>query len=93
MSRVVRRVHLERDEDVSGVSGVGKVAYGCVFPDGAVVLRWDTEVSSTTIYNSVSDLLKIVGHGGRTRLVWDDDHNGVPFNLLNKPFDGTRSGD
>lgn len=66
-----RLLHLERDEDVSGVSGTGRVAYGCEFPDGTVVLRWDTRVSSTVFYNSVVDLMLIVGHSGRTRIIYD----------------------
>lgn len=70
--RKARRLHLERDEDVSGVSGTGTVAFGCQFPDGTVVLRWDTQVSSTVFYENVGDLETIVGHGGRTRIVWDD---------------------
>lgn len=68
----VLRVHLERDEDVSGVSGTGTVAYGVVFPDGEIVLRWDTVVNSTVIYRSLEDLERIVSHGGRTRVVLDD---------------------
>jgi len=65
---------LERDEDVSGVSGTGTVAYGIQFPDGVIVLRWDTIVNSTVIYNNEEDLVKIVGHNGRTRVVWHEKH-------------------
>jgi hypothetical protein len=68
----VRRLHLERDEDVSGVSGTGTVAYGVEFPDDTIVLRWDTAVTSTVFYNSFKDLQTIVSHGGRTRIVFDD---------------------
>ena len=66
-----RLIHLERDEDVSGISGTGVVAYGAEFPDGTIVLRWDTKVRSTVIYDSLSDLSIISGHGGRTRIVYD----------------------
>lgn len=68
----VRRLHLERDEDVSGVSGTGTVAFGAQFPDGSIVMRWDTQVKSTVFYASYEDLVTIVGHGGRTRVVYDD---------------------
>lgn len=68
----VRRLHLERDEDVSGVSGTGVVAYGALFPDGSVVLRWDTVVRSTVLYDSLQDVERIVSHGGKTRIVMDD---------------------
>jgi hypothetical protein len=36
----LRVFQLMRDEDVSGVSGVGRVAVGVVFPSGKVVLEW-----------------------------------------------------
>jgi hypothetical protein len=43
----MKRFHLERTEDASGVSGIGKIAEGIVFEDGTVGLRWLTEVKST----------------------------------------------
>jgi hypothetical protein len=80
MLKQVKILHLERDEDVSGVSGTGVVAYGVEFPDGTIVLRWDTVVNSTVYYNNLQDLEKIVSHGGKTRIVYDsvtslDDNN------------------
>lgn len=71
--RQVRRLHLERDADASGISGTGAVAYGAQFPDGQIVLRWDTKVSTTVHYACLADLLTIVGHGGATRVVFDDE--------------------
>jgi hypothetical protein len=71
MARTAQVVHLERDEDVSGVSGTGVVAYGLMCDDGTVLLHWDTVVKSDVVYRSVADLMTIVGHGGRTRLVVD----------------------
>lgn len=62
----VHRCALIRHEDVSGISGTGVVAYGVQFPDGTLVLRWDTKVRSTTVYDSLEDLIEITGHGGRT---------------------------
>lgn len=70
--RINRRFHLERDEDVSGVSGTGITAYGIQFFDGTVVMRWDTLVCSTGLYDSIEDLERISGHGGATRIVFDD---------------------
>jgi hypothetical protein len=72
-TRAARLLHLERDADVSGVSGTGVVAFGCEFPDGTIVLRWDTQVASTVFYSALRDLELIVGHGGRTRIVFDDE--------------------
>ena len=67
----MKTFHLERTEDISGVSGTGIVAQGVVFDDGHAAMRWMTATSSTAIYTSVDDLVKIHGHGGSTRLVWD----------------------
>lgn len=63
---------LHRKEDYSGVSGTGYVAYGVEFHDGVVVMRWDTETSSTAVYESIEQLEKIHGHEGRTEVSWFD---------------------
>jgi hypothetical protein len=59
--------HLERTEDSSGVSGIGKVAEGVVFDDGIVVLRWLTEVKSTVFFESIKDVESVHGHEERRR--------------------------
>jgi len=64
---------LVRTEDESGVSGTGTVAVGARFPGGRCVVSWLTPVTSVTVYDSVSDVVAIHGHGGKTRLKWDDD--------------------
>lgn len=61
---------LQRDEDETGVSGVGVVANGIVFPDGSVAMRWATGTASTAVYASVEDVETIHGHGGKTRVVF-----------------------
>lgn len=66
----IRTFHLERDEDATGISGTGIVAWGCRFPDGTAVLRWATAKASTAVYASLEDLEAIHGHGGLTRIVW-----------------------
>lgn len=68
-----RRFFLLREEDETGVSGTGLVAWGCQFPDGVVVLRWNTIHTSTGIYASVQDVEAIHGHDGATKVVWLDD--------------------
>ena len=60
---------LQRDEDESGVSGVGVVAQGVMFDDGTAALRWLTEHKSTAVYESLDSLEAIHGHGGKTRIV------------------------
>lgn len=76
----MRFYYLCRKEDVSHTSGTGHVAEVAEFDDGAVVVRWlastnATGVASTTIFNSLQDLLKVHGHEGRTiaELIMDGD--------------------
>lgn len=75
-----RRFRLDRFEDISGVSGVGTVAWGVQFADGVAVMRWSTSlpVHATGIYANVSDIEAIHGHGGLTRVVWLDPAISAP---------------
>lgn len=71
----LRRFHFERLEDASGVSGIGRVAEGCLFTDtGEVVVHWLGRRSCINIYHSLEDVESIHGHGGSTRLVFDDEN-------------------
>lgn len=69
----MRRFYLLRHVDVSGVSGVGRVADGVTFTDGTTVVRWGGDRSSTVVWESIDDVLAISGHGGATELVWVDE--------------------
>lgn len=71
-ARQCRRFQLVRRADETGISGTGIVAYGAAFPDGTAVLRWDTKVNSTVLYNSIEDLKTIHGHDGKTVVMWLD---------------------
>jgi hypothetical protein len=67
----MRLYYLSRNEDVSGTSGTGHIAEVAEFDDGAVVVRWIgamnmSGVTSTTVFSSLNDLLRIHGHEGRT---------------------------
>lgn len=68
----MRLFKLVRNEDYSGVSGTGEVAEGVEFSDGQCVMRWQTEIPSTAIYNSIQDLVSIHGHEGRTFARFED---------------------
>ncbi|MGW2495862.1 hypothetical protein ACWCV2_15360 [Streptomyces pseudogriseolus] len=72
-SSTPRLFHLERDTDVTGVSGTGRVADGVQWPDGTVALRWIGDRPSTVLWGSVDDVAAIHGHGGATRIVWADE--------------------
>lgn len=62
----MRRFHLVREEDETGISGTGVVAEGVVFSDGRVALRWvaHEHTRSTVLWDAVEDVLTIHGHGG-----------------------------
>lgn len=70
----MRRFHLRRVEDVSGVSGIGVVAEGVEFIDGSVGLHWVSALPMTSwgIYRSIEEVIAIHGHEGRTLLEWVD---------------------
>lgn len=69
----IKTFHFERLEDVSGVSGTGIVAEGCVFTDTLeVVVHWLGKHPSINIYKSIDDCLFIHGHQGSTKIIFDD---------------------
>jgi hypothetical protein len=68
-----RLFHLQRDVDISGVSGTGRVANGVLWPDGSVSLRWVGERPSTVHWERLEDAEAVHGHGGATRIVWAED--------------------
>jgi SpoU rRNA methylase family enzyme len=44
-----------------------------VFSDGRVALRWRTSTSSTCVYDSIEDVMKIHGHEGATQVLFLDE--------------------
>jgi hypothetical protein len=73
----MRRFHLHRVVDVSGVSGTGIVADGVEFPGGVVVIRWRGKHASTVVHEQgVASVEAIHGHGGQTRVIFIDDEDG-----------------
>lgn len=58
----MRTFELFREEDETGISGVGKVLEGIVFSDGTCVTRWVSDSStgrSTAVWDSVGAFLSI----------------------------------
>jgi hypothetical protein len=66
----MRMFCLIRKEDVSGVSGTGRVAEGIQFSDGTAAIRWVGRTASMVFWQSVDDAMEVHGHGGATELVW-----------------------
>lgn len=68
-----------RVEDESGVSGTGIVARGMVYPSGKAILEWQTFHTSLCVYQNLSDVEAIHGHGGKTKIIM-----GNPFEKKRK---------
>lgn len=68
----MRRFHLYRAKDVSGVSGVGTVAEGIEFHDKQAALSWFGQHHCVSIWPSTEDIIAIHGHEGSTIIVWED---------------------
>jgi hypothetical protein len=70
---------VQRDEDVSGISGEGVIAEGCRFSDGWVVTHWldqpPMHEPKTDVWHNkgAEPFQRIHGHDGRTRILWADD--------------------
>lgn len=60
---------LLRQIDDSGVSGTGIVARGVQLLDGQCVLQWTSKYRSIALYPNMTELLKIHGHDGHTKLM------------------------
>jgi hypothetical protein len=63
---------LDRDTDVSGISGTGVVADGVVWPNEMVTLCWRGENPSVVVWQSLDAAMAIHGHDGATRCVFVD---------------------
>lgn len=68
----MRRFHLQRDVDVTGISGTGRVAEGVVFSNGWCALTWLTEHTSVVFYPGIEHVRAIHGHTGSTHIVFED---------------------
>lgn len=44
-----------RYKDDKKISGVGKVLFGCVFPDGQVVIQWQSKHGSISIFKNLEE--------------------------------------
>jgi hypothetical protein len=64
---------LYRQEDTSGISGEGTVAFGIRFPEpnARVALGWvaNKGLTSVAVYDSIEAVKRIHGHGGSSKLI------------------------
>lgn len=68
----IRRFHLLRYVDVTGVSGTGVVAEGVRFSDGSVAIRWAGAFPTTTVWDTIESVIAVHGHEGSTVIDWLD---------------------
>lgn len=67
----MKTFHLQRDEDVTGISGTGVVAEGIEFSNGKVVIQWIVgEHQSTVVWDDIESVKAIHGHNGSTQIVF-----------------------
>lgn len=67
----MKRFYLLRHEDVSGSSGVGVVAEGCVFDDGSGAFTWLSPIKTVTTFWKIGEVKKLHGHEGRTEIIME----------------------
>lgn len=65
-----RLFHLQRDQDISGVSGTGRVADGVLWPDGSCCVRWRSATASVSVWANFQDMIAVHGHNGATKIVF-----------------------
>lgn len=70
--------YLLRKEDETGISGTGIVAIGVQLPSGHCVIEWTTFCSSINIYRSLSDVIEVHGHHGKTEVVMGEPDEQKP---------------
>ena len=71
----LRRFVLQRDRDLTGVSGTGIVAEGVEFSNGLVALTWTSQWPTSVVFHErgIESVQAIHGHSGATRIVWLDE--------------------
>lgn len=70
MKSTIRVFQLHREQDESGVSGVGIVAEGVEFTSGMIALTWYSPHRAVNVYESIKTVEELHGHNGKTKVVW-----------------------
>ena len=67
-----KRFWLMRDEDISGISGTGRVAEGIEWTNGMVTVSWLGTYHSIETVMNIHTIEALHSHNGKTRVVWED---------------------
>lgn len=75
LTTLPRAFILQRDVDVTGVSGTGVVAWGVEFPDGVCALRWTSQWPTSVVFHDrgMEGVRAVHGHDGKTQVMYTDD--------------------
>ena len=72
---MIARFSLFRTRDPSGVSGIGEIAQGVVFPDGYVIVQFRStnhRRGGLSTFYTLADLIAVHGHNQATLIHWID---------------------
>jgi len=61
--------YLQRNKDISGVSGEGIIAIGAKFPSGVCIVEWLTFTTTITHFKNLEHVKEIHGHQGATEII------------------------
>lgn len=77
LTKLPRAFILQRDKDITGVSGTGVVAWGVEYPDGVCALRWTGQWPTSVVFHDrgMEGVNAVHGHDGATRVVYVDENN------------------
>lgn len=84
-SRLPRLFQVTRFKDGKSISGTGKVIQGVVFPDGKVVIQWQTDNSSIAIFKNLEEFQRVhvkPNYEGENEFAWIEGYEPADEVLL-----------
>jgi hypothetical protein len=74
---------LQRDTDVTGLSGEGVVGWGVEFPDGVCALRWTSQWPTSVVFHDrgMESVIALYGYEGKIRVLYIDE---MELNVINR---------
>ena len=70
----MKTFYLLRHEDLHNNSGVGVVAEGIIFDSGMCAMTWLTDHPTVTVFDKITTVKDLHGHGGKTEVVIEGKH-------------------
>jgi len=75
----MKTFYLLRHRDVHGNSGTGVVAEGIIFDSGMCAMTWLTEYKTVTVFDKITTVKKLHGHGTLTEVIIEDKSKKFDF--------------